>query len=101
MDANISLRWVKCVHKQYDPDGNIIGTTNIERQDKHKLACDYYLSLDEVNKYKDEVKKRLPKENAMVSNSIPFVGRILLTLHIPCLHPCPLPPPVSFASSHV
>jgi hypothetical protein len=60
MDANNSLKRIARVRNNRNSEGIVTTTVNLERRDERTLINDYFLTPEEVDKYKDEVKKRLP-----------------------------------------
>ena len=70
IDANNSLKRVERVNKEHNSEGHVIGRTNLERHDQRRLDSGYYLTPEEVDKYKDEVMKQLPQLGTLVCSFI-------------------------------
>ncbi|KAF8580082.1 hypothetical protein K439DRAFT_1620080 [Ramaria rubella] len=64
MDGNNTQNRMERTHRETNEAGELISTTNIERRDEREVHGDYYLSPEEVDKFANEVKRRLPPANA-------------------------------------
>jgi len=68
IDANNSLKQVEHTGKEWNSEGHVIGHINLKQCDHCRLNNDFYLTVEEVDKYKDEVKKCLPMSDTPVCN---------------------------------